>query len=71
MKIKDSGKINSRKKVSLYTGNKPVGSEIIKKKGDKLLCYTVVKAVKHRKCTKEEKEAKIKRINAKYYGIKV
>ena len=55
--MSDSGKTNTKKKVSLYTGKQNIGSDIVKKKGNRVYCYTVVKALKSRKCTKKDKEA--------------
>ena len=65
--MSDSGKIKAKKKVSLYVGNKTVGSEIIRKRGKRLFCFTVVKAVQKRNCTKGEMAAKKERINKKYH----
>ena len=62
----DSGKIKYKKKVSLYLGNKKVGSEIIRMKNSRLVCYTVVKAVKKRKCGRRELENKRDRLKEKY-----
>ena len=60
----NSGKIKYKKKVSLYLGK--VGSEIIRMKNSRLVCYTVVKAVKKRKCGKRELENKRDRMKEEY-----